>query len=175
MSRCKILQADCSGVYVLKLVGEVRLNLCSTIDAAIEEMISDPNFQTIVVDLTETTLLDSTTLGLLAKLGLKAKQKSHFLPSVISTNPDITRIIMTMGFDSVYLILKEPASSNSDLTELSCRDLSENEMCMKVLDSHKVLIELNEHNREQFKDLVNTLENEVSDRRGQHTVSTKVS
>ena len=101
MSNCKILQAECSGVYVLKLVGEVRLNLCSTIDSSIESITMDPNFATIVVDLSETTLIDSTTLGLLAKLAILAKQKNHFMPSIISTNPDITRIITTMGFEIV--------------------------------------------------------------------------
>jgi len=173
MSICKILQAECSGVYVLKLIGEVRLNLCSTIDAAIEEMTNDPDFATIVVDLSETTLLDSTTLGLLVKLGLKAKQKSHFLPSIISTNPDITRIILTMGFDSVYLIVKEPASNNSELTELVSKDIDEDELRAKVLNSHKVLIELNDHNREQFKDLVGVLEKEVAKSKASQHAPTK--
>jgi anti-anti-sigma factor len=163
MSRCKILQAECSGVYVLKLEGEVRLNLCSTIDAAIESMTMDPNFATIVVDLSETTLIDSTTLGLLAKLAILAKQKSHFLPSIVSTNPDITRIITTMGFDSVYLIMNEPATSPQALVELSPKDMNETELRENVLNAHKILMELNEHNREQFKDLVATLEGDVDE------------
>ncbi len=163
MSRCRILQAECSGVYVLKLVGEVRLNLCSTIDAAIEAMTNDPKFATIVVDLSETTLIDSTTLGLLAKLAIKAREKSHFLPSIVSTNPDITRIIMTMGFDSVYLVLNEPASSDQLLSELTPLDISEEELRLNVLNAHKVLMDLNEYNREQFKDLVATLEGDVEE------------
>lgn len=163
MSKCKILQAECSGVYVLKLVGEVRLNLCSTIDSAIEAMTSDPNFASIVVDLSETTLIDSTTLGLLARLAIQAKQRSHFLPSIISTNPDITRVIETMGFENVYLILREPAENNQQLTELSPQDITEEELRKNVLCAHKVLMDLNEHNREQFKDLVATLEVDVEE------------
>jgi len=163
MSRCRILQAECSGVYVLKLVGEVRLNLCSTIDASIVEMTADPKFATVVVDLSETTLIDSTTLGLLARLAILAKQKSHFLPSIISTNPDISRIISTMGFESVYLILNEPASCDQDLVELEAKEINESELRKNVLNAHKVLMDLNEHNREQFKDLVETLEVEVEE------------
>jgi len=169
MSRCKILQAECSGVYVLKLVGEVRLNFCSTIDASIEAITQDPEFASLVVDLSETKLIDSTTLGLLAKLAVRAKQKSHFLPSIISTNPDITRILTTMGLDTVFLILKEPASNNRELVELSPRDMNEREMRENVLCAHRVLMDLNEHNREQFKDLVTALESDNSDQ-----VSTKV-
>ncbi|WP_156498460.1 STAS domain-containing protein, partial [Oleiphilus sp. HI0079] len=83
MSQCKVLQADCSGVYILKLVGEVRLNACSTIDSVIEKISENPNFRSLVVDLSETDHLDSTTLGMLAKLAVKAKEKSHFLPSIV--------------------------------------------------------------------------------------------
>ena len=163
MTGCKILQAECSGVYVLKLVGDVRLNLCSTIDASIESITLDPEFATVVVDLSETTLIDSTTLCLLAKLAILAKQKSHFLPSIISTNPDVTRIIVTMGFESVYLILKEPASCSQDLVELAPKEMSEAELRDNVLNAHKILMDLNEHNREQFKDLVAALEVDMDD------------
>lgn len=158
MSGCKILQAQRSGVYVLKLVGEVRLNSCSTIDASIEAIVSDPQFASLVVDLTETTLIDSTTLGLLAKLAIRAKTKSHFLPSIVSTNPDITRILSTMGFDSIYLIATKPISSDSNLQELEAKDLDERSMREHVLNAHRVLMDMNQHNRDQFKDLVNALE-----------------
>ena len=163
MSKCKILQAECSGVYVLKLVGEVRLNLCSTIDLAIESVTADPNFASIVVDLSETTLIDSTTLGLLARLAIQAKKISHFLPSIVSTNPDITRVITTMGFENVYLIVNEPVSSNQALTELAPQEITEEELRTNVLNAHKILMNLNEHNRDQFKDLVATLEGDVEE------------
>ncbi len=163
MSECKILQADSSGVFVLKLVGEVRLNFCSTIEASIESIVNDPSFESLVVDLSETTLIDSTTLGLLAKLAIRAKTKSRFLPSIISTNPDITRILLVMGFDTIYLIVKEPAVTCEQLQELIPKAAEESEVRMQVLNAHKVLMDMNEHNRDQFKDLVNALEVDVRD------------
>jgi len=158
MSQCRVMQADCSGVYILKLVGEVRLNACSTIDKAIEVISESPNFRSLVIDLSETTHLDSTTLGMLAKLGVKAKAKSHFLPSIVSTNPDVTRIIESMGFESVFLISEEPLARESDLAELPQLPLQEEEMRQTVLNAHKVLMDINENNREKFKDLVDALE-----------------
>lgn len=162
MSKCKVLQAESSGVYVLKLVGEVRLNSCASIDASMDAITQDPSFATLVVDLSETTLIDSTTLGLLAKLAVKARAKSHFMPSIISTNEDITRILRTMGFESVFIILNEPVESHAALVELRQKELGEEALRAKVLCAHRVLMELNEHNREQFKDLVRTLELEES-------------
>ena len=158
MSECRVLQADYSGVYVLKLVGEVRLNACSTIDVAIDTISENPNFRSLIVDLTETIHLDSTTLGMLAKLAVKAKEKSHFLPSIVSTNPDVTRVIESMGFDSVFLITREPIENESELLEMPQSPLQEEEMRQTVLKAHKVLMDINESNCTKFRDLVDALE-----------------
>jgi anti-anti-sigma factor len=158
MASCKILHAECSGVFILKLVGEVRLTSCCALDDAIEAMIQSANFSTIVVDLCESTMVDSTTLGLLVKLAIKARQKSHFLPSIVSSNPDITRIIKTMGFESVYIVLKEPVLDPRVLTELEVKEMDEASARAKVLEAHRILMDMNAHNRECFKDLVAALE-----------------
>src|SRR5690554_1148365 len=93
MAGYKILQAEKQGIYVLKFIGEIRLNLCSTLDNLVETITGNPQFKTVIIDLTETEIIDSTTLGLLAKIALAARKQSRFLPTLISTNPDITRII----------------------------------------------------------------------------------
>lgn len=164
MPSCKILHAECSGVFVLKLVGEVRLTYCNALDDAIANMVGAPGFSTIVVDLTESTMVDSTTLGLLVKLAIKAREKSHFLPSIVSSNPDITRIIKSMGFENVYIVLKEPVLDPKVLIELEPKEMDEECAREKVLEAHRILMDMNERNRERFSDLVAVLEGEVSAR-----------
>lgn len=158
MASYKILQAEQQGIYVLKFIGEIRLYLCSTLDIIIDSMSSNPDFKTVVVDLTETTIIDSTTLGLLAKVAVLARKKSSFLPTIISTNPDVTRIIQTMGFGEIFVIMKEPAAELSELEEIPILQATEQEVREKVLDAHHALMDLNESNREEFKDLVLALE-----------------
>ena len=158
MANYKILQAEQQGIYVLKFIGEIRLYLCSTLDIIIDSMASNPLFKTVVIDLSETTVIDSTTLGLLAKIAILARKKSSFLPTIISTNPDVTRIIQTMGFNEIFIIMKEPASNITELEELPILQATEQEVREKVLDAHLRLMALNESNREEFKDLVQALE-----------------
>jgi len=158
MANYKILQAEQQGIYVLKFIGEIRLYLCSTLDIIIDSMASNPEFKTVVIDLSETTIIDSTTLGLLAKIAVLAQKKSSFLPTIITTNPDVTRIIQTMGFNEIFIIMKEPASNIEELEELPILQATEQEVREKVLDAHLRLMELNESNREEFKDLVQALE-----------------
>ena len=158
MAGYKILQAEKQGIYVLKFIGEIRLNLCSTLDNLVESITQDPGFKTVVVDLTETDIIDSTTLGLLAKIAMAAEKQSNFLPTIISTNPDITRIIISMGFDKIFIIVKEPASRIEELEEIPVLRASEHQVRDKVLDAHRVLMGLNSKNREEFKNLVRALE-----------------
>jgi anti-anti-sigma regulatory factor len=160
MSSCKILYAECCGVYVLKLVGEVRLTYCNALDDIIESIVGSSGFVTLVVDLSEASMVDSTTLGLLAKLAIRARTKSHFLPSIVSSNPDITRVIKSMGFESIYIVLKEPVLDPKVLIELEPREMDEQSVRERVLEAHRILMEMNESNREMFRDLVTALEGE---------------
>lgn len=158
MPNYKILQAEQQGIYLLKFIGEIRLNLCSTLDNLVETITNNPDFKTVVIDLTETEIIDSTTLGLLAKIAMAAEKRCHFLPTIISTNPDITRIVVSMGFEKLFIIMSEPATRIEELEEIPLLKASEKEVRDKVLDAHRVLMSLNRKNREEFKNLVRTLE-----------------
>ena len=108
MSTGRIQFAEQDGTFVLKFVGEVRLTLCSALDATIERIFTALNFNAIVIDLTETRSIDSTTLGLLAKLSILSRQKTGLLPTVVTTHEDITRLLESMGFDQVFNIIGKP-------------------------------------------------------------------
>ncbi|BAN49323.1 anti-sigma factor antagonist RssC [Metapseudomonas resinovorans] len=158
MSTGKIQFAEQDGTFVLKFVGEIRLTLCSALDATIEKIFSALNFSAIVIDLTETQSIDSTTLGLLAKLSILSRQKIGLLPTVVTTHPDITRLLQSMGFDQVFNIVGTPVPCPECLEDLPPQDQTEDVVRTKVLEAHRILMGLNESNREAFHDLVSALE-----------------
>ncbi|MDX5297679.1 MAG: STAS domain-containing protein [Gammaproteobacteria bacterium] len=158
MSSYKILLAEQQGIYMLKFIGEIRLNLCSTLDNLIDTMIGNPEFKTVIIDLTETDIIDSTTLGLLAKIAIAANKRSAFLPTLISTNPDVTRIVLSMGFEKIFILVREPATRIEQLEEIPVLKASEQQVRDKVLDAHRVLMSMNSKNQEEFKNLVRALE-----------------
>ena len=158
MSTGKIQFAEQSGTFILKFVGEVRLTLCSALDATIEKIFTSLNFSAIVIDLTETRSIDSTTLGLLAKLSILSRQKIGLLPTVVTTHDDITRLLQSMGFDQVFNIVESPLPCSECLADLPSQDQSEEVVKAKVLEAHRILMGLNDSNREAFHDLVSALE-----------------
>ncbi|NON38976.1 STAS domain-containing protein, partial [Klebsiella pneumoniae] len=114
----------------------VRLTLCSALDATIEKIFTALNFSAIVIDLTETESIDSTTLGLLAKLSILSRQKVGLLPTVVTTNPDISRLLQSMGFDQVFNIVDRPIPCPECLTDLPSQDQNEDVVRSKVLEAH---------------------------------------
>ncbi|NKI17177.1 STAS domain-containing protein [Spongiibacter sp. KMU-166] len=154
----KILVAEQDGSFVIKLVGDVRLTLCTTMDEFFDEMLGTSGFVSVVVDLADASNIDSTTLGLLAKLAIKAKQRFAYTPLILSTNPDITRVLESMGFDRVFRIREEPLCTDEDLGELPVLPDSEDRVCKRVLEAHRVLMGMNESNRAKFRELVSLLE-----------------
>ena len=158
MSTGRIQFAEQCGTFVLKFVGEVRLTLCSALDATIDKIFSALNFSAIVIDLTEAESIDSTTLGLLAKLSILSRQKIGLLPTVVTTNPDISRLLQSMGFEQVFNIVDRPIPCPDCLSDLPSQDQNEDVVRSKVLEAHRILMGLNDSNREAFRDLVNALE-----------------
>ena len=98
MSTGRIQFAEQSGTFVLKFVGEVRLTLCSALDATIEKIFTALNFSAIVIDLTETEHRQHH-LSLLAKLSILSRQKVGLLPTVVTPIRTSPRLLQSMGFD----------------------------------------------------------------------------
>lgn len=153
-----IYSALVDGRFVLKFVGDVRLTLCATLDCHLDGILADDQVTEVLIDLTDTQGIDSTSLGLIAKLALRAEARDLPKPTLISTQEDITRILLTMGFDHLFILLDTLPASIEELKELPVVQESVDEMRHRIIDAHRILMDLNDTNRDAFKDLVETLE-----------------
>lgn len=156
----RILVADRDGMYLMQFVGDVRVNLCAAADDFLGEMYRDERFKSVLVDLTRTEGIDSTALGVLAKLSIKARDLFGFKPTLVSTNYDITRVLRTMGLDDVFHIVEQPLREVAQLGDLPQVETTDEDLRQRVLDAHKSLMALNDANAAAFRDLVATLEAE---------------
>ncbi|HKM15156.1 MAG TPA: STAS domain-containing protein [Marinospirillum sp.] len=164
----KLLSAKSQQTFVLKLIGDVRLTLCSTLDTLLERIFVDKDINNFVIDLSKTENLDSTTLGLLAKIALQASNHGLAQPSIISPNEDITVLLESMGFRQYFILLKHPLTTSQELQEVPQLAGSEEHIKAQILDAHLTLMSMNEQNKEAFKNVVQVLE-ECSDLDCQNT------
>jgi anti-anti-sigma regulatory factor len=158
MKQGRILAASQNGAYVIRLVGDVRLTLCTSMDDFLQRMFDDSEFVSVWVDLCDAEGIDSTTLGLLAKLALKVKEKFGFKPAIYSCDPGINRLLKSMAFHHLFALHEQSCSKPEDITEIPSVNSSEDEVKQKVIEAHRVLMGISPENRDRFKDLLNALE-----------------
>lgn len=158
-SNCgKALYAVHQGTYVVKLIGEIRVPICATLDGFIENLFHDTHLNSVVIDLSETSVIDSTALGLMAKIAIQMRKRFNQKPLIISTRPDVSRVLSSMGFEKVFNIVHEAPVKNPPMSEMPNIPCTQGSACDKVLEAHRILMEMNEKNRETFRDVVAALE-----------------
>lgn len=158
MSEGGILAASHDGSYVIRMTGDVRLTLCTTIDEYFQRMLDDPEFASVWVDLCEAEGIDSTTLGLMAKLALKVKERYGFKPAIYSCDSGINRLLKSMGFQTLFDIHEEVCANPEDISEIPVVQGSEDKVKEKVVEAHRVLMDISDENRVRFQDLMSALE-----------------
>ncbi len=158
MLKGRIIVADQEGTHVIKFLGDVRLTLCPALDQYLDNMFNSRYFKTILIDLTEAEGIDSTTLGMLAKMSIRMKKKMGFVPTLVSINDNITRVLLSMGFDKMFVFVNHLADHAEPMDELSQGQFSELTVQEKVLEAHRTLMSMNQKNHQEFKNLVDVLE-----------------
>ncbi|MGB0473150.1 MAG: STAS domain-containing protein [Porticoccaceae bacterium] len=161
MSQGKILISDKADHYLLKLVGDVRLTLSGTLNRYMEVLFGQNQVQSVVVDMLDADGVDSTTLGLIAKLGLHCRECYHMNVKLFCKNPSIIRTLECMGFDEIIDIFQQsPNDLDAELRSLDEVPTAVDEVRKQVLEAHKLLLKLNPKNSAEFTDLINALESE---------------
>lgn len=161
MAEGRILVGHCDGVYLLKLVGDVRVTLCVSAEGFIRQLLADPEFKTVTVDLCEARGMDSTSLGILARLAIESQRQHNFRPTVLITNPDLEKLLRVSGFGEEFNFQHVASPQTIPVTEIPRRQgMDEAELRRRVIDAHRTLMSMNAANAATFRDLVEALEAE---------------
>lgn len=151
-------------IYVLKLVGDVRYTMGCALGDFLDDLFARADFDDIVVDLTETHSIDSTSLGLLAKIANFNRQRFARKTTLLSTNPDVNQILDNMGFYDIFNIRDSGETITAALRQLAIDGPCKDELTRIVYEAHQTLSELNPRNREAFKSVLDNLRSKLGDR-----------
>ena len=153
-----MLAAQQHGAYVLRLVGDVRLTLCASIEDYVDGMLNDPQFTSVWVDLCDAQGIDSTTLGQLAKLAMAVYERYGFRPAIFCCDAGINRLLSSMGLDRLFEMHERTCCATGSAQSIPMVPGSEDDVRQKVLDAHRTLMDVSPENRARFSELVATLE-----------------
>ena len=165
MSTSKVYYAENAGIHGLKYVGHIRYTIGASLDKFIKSLFDGPRPEGFMVDLTETKTIDSTNLGLLARIAKLMKQCGAPKVTLVSTNEDINTLLFSIGFDEVFDIVDETGHVMTDSQELGLQEDTGPEMAQTVLNAHRTLMSINEDNKARFQDVIELFEQQLENTR----------
>ncbi len=158
----KILYSIVEDTCVIKMTGAMVYKSCHDFNQFLDKIRKESSIRRFVVDLTETTYINSTNLGLLSKICEISKSKSEARPIIISTQDNINEILLDIGFSNIFDIIQDTDMLEPNYQNIPETEGSQDEIGNIMLDSHKNLAKLNLKNEEQFKDVIKFIEQDLN-------------
>jgi anti-anti-sigma factor len=166
MPEGRVIHLDHGERHVLRYLGRVDYTLAPAIERFAEELLAGIQPGGLVFDLRACAMLDSTNLGLMARLATRAEDHGGRRCTIVSTNDDITDVLRSMGFPSMF----EIASDHPDLhqpgpeEEIALVPSSQQDLVRTMLEAHRLLANasVDEKDAATFRTVVQYLEAEMN-------------
>jgi anti-anti-sigma factor len=168
-----VTHAEKQGVHVLRYFGDVNYILAPGIQRFVDHLIDDGSISGMVFDLTCAQSLDSTNLGLMARVNERLLNVGAANSVIISGNEDIDVVLRSMGFDQTFDMVSSgepkagalPVSVAPDVSAepIEIDSPSANDLRQTMLEAHRALIRLSDAGRLEFEPVVQCLERDLVD------------
>lgn len=158
----RVTYARKDDLWVLRFEGQIRYLLAPSVSRFIDRMFAEGVPGGVCVDLRETLAIDSTGIGLLAKIANDMQDAGRGRPVLVSTNPEISELLVSLCLDEVCILSSQAPDTVADAV-LPFTSPSERELARVVLDAHQQLSQLSDENRETFRSVVEAIAREVDD------------
>lgn len=161
MTMGHVTHVEKEGVHVLRYFGAVNFLLAPGIQNFVDHLIDDQRVSGLVFDLSCASSLDSTNLGLMARVNERLVSKGAANSVIISGNEDIDVVLRSMGFDRTFELL--PADGHAcapDVEAIETPSPSSVELKRTMLDAHQALVRMSEAGRKEFEAVVACLESD---------------
>ena len=161
MNNGKVMHGSCNGVQVLHYVGDIRYTLSLALDACIKRLLRGRELRGFVVDLSAADGIDTTNLGILARLARAMQRLGLPKVMVVSNRPAINEILEGMGLDRVFQMVSSSGVALERMREIPDISSDDTAMSRLLLEAHRALLDLSEQNKDQLKDVVEVFQSAV--------------
>ncbi|MBQ1999150.1 MAG: STAS domain-containing protein [Spirochaetales bacterium] len=162
----QLLIASKGNDLYFQTLGHITANLCFPLRNIIMKRISSFSVPfEINIDLSQTSYMDSTFLGIMVALdkAIFAKLKTHVY--IVCPNEISLKLLKNMGLDKFLKIKDTPIPEDLVFERFDDSiDIDELEQLKIVLDSHDKLCELSEENQKRFGALCKILQNQLAEK-----------
>ena len=161
MKETDVLIAHNKDVYNIKVEGRANLEYAPPL-RTLAKTIEGEKFEKISIDLEKCTAMDSTFMGVLAMLSLRAKKIGSDIEIVNATDSNIA-LLRGLGIDKLFNLVKRDTSEVQEKqvwekTETGADKLMTAET---ILDAHDTLMDVDPGNIPKFEKVVDLTRKEI--------------
>jgi anti-anti-sigma factor len=164
----EVLYAHHGDDWVLRVQGSLRYTNANAMDRFVDKLFAEGHPARVCVDLNATTAIDSTGIGLLAKIANGMERTGHGQPVLFCGNPEINELLTSVCLDDVCRIVADAPPAGWEADEpgepIPATDPSESELTRTIVDAHRLLSDLSESNRAQFQSVVDAFSQDSGER-----------
>lgn len=154
-----VTHAERDGVHVLRYFGKVDYMSAPAIQRFLDDLLERQRISGLIFDLTDAEALDSTNLGLLARVNARVHDAGTTGSLIVSKSEDINGVLRSMGFDQICeIVTEEPHAADPREEPIEPVSATEDELRQTMLEAHRALVRLSEAGRLEFQDVVACLE-----------------
>jgi anti-anti-sigma factor len=159
----QVTHATQEGVHVLRYFGTVNYTIAPGLERFFQHLIHEQCVSGLVFDLTAAESLDSTNLGLMARVNEQVLETGGANSVIISSNEDIDAVLHSMGFDQTFeMAPASPQVPEASAEPVSAESPSAAELRHTMLEAHRALVRLSDAGRLEFEAVVACLERDTS-------------
>ena len=141
----KLLFARQGGTTLFQVIGRGTYKICPGFRKCCEDLLADPNTTGVTIDLAQCESMDSTFMGIMVLVGIKARGKMPLL--VVNAKPAHRSLLEGIGVSRVWKFVDTPVSDLNwhDLAQASAgavKDMTEIALDPANLPKFKDVVEL---------------------------------
>ncbi len=161
------------GTLVLRLCGPIRFVACQALRGFVDGLRTSE--EDVLIDLRDVQTIDSTGMGLLARIGRSSLEGRGRRAAIACPCNDIATTLRSAAFDTLFVMLDAYPFDEHDagFTEMPLGagapdGGSDAQLTLGrvILDAHRDLASMSEHNVEVYRDVITALEAELRATRG---------
>lgn len=153
-----LFYAKQNDTWIIKLNGNLRYTMGCALQDFLDALFARQDYNDILVDLTDAHALDSTILGLLARIANFSQQRFQRQTTLLSTHPDVNQILENLGLTEIFSVRASHEAIAATLRPLAIPEPCDKAALSRVVyQAHQALSALNPSNQAAFKDVLEHL------------------
>lgn len=160
----RVTYARGDGFHMLRYHGRVTYPAAPAIKRFADGLLAETKVGEWIFDLSPAESLDSTNLGIVARIADLAQTRDSARVRILSSNDDVTLVLRSMGFDQMFDLVTDlpPPATAGPGSEIGVAAGSPDELGQTMLDAHRMLMTLGDAPRLQFQEVVAQLEADLA-------------